>query len=95
MQSKILILQLIESSSLENILGLIIPVEVFILFKRRFSHSTFEKSQDIRIELISWIEIVFDNLGYKQLFINFPKYNLQQIKVMFQYWSNITSEFKT
>lgn len=43
-------------------------------------HATFDRSLELQTEVISWIEIAFENIGFKQMYINFPKYNITQIK---------------
>jgi hypothetical protein len=43
----------------------------------------------------SWIDIAFDNLGHKQMFINFPKYNTSQIRACFSPQVTLAHQFKS
>jgi hypothetical protein len=89
------ILAELEAASLEVVLSKVMPLDVLERFKRKFQEETFARTQELRTEVQSWVEIAIDNLGHKQMFINFPRFNTSQIRAAFSPQLNLAHQFKS
>ena len=65
---------------MSEILRKFIPVDLIAIFERSHGFETFEKSQELRNEVNTFVEICFENTDLEKMYIKFPKYDLRNLK---------------
>ena len=66
---------------MSKILTKLVPVDLLTIFERRHGIETFDRCDELRNEVVSFIDICFENMGYEKMFIKFPIYNMTKLKV--------------
>ena len=73
------LIEQIESQSLEKLLSKYISVDLLDIVELKHSE-VMSQSQELRKEVLSFIEICFDNMGFDKMYVKFPKHNFTAVK---------------
>jgi hypothetical protein len=69
------LLSLLEHKSLRRVLKKCLPGEIMYLLEVNHGHESLDISAELTQVVKSWVEILFENLGYRNMFINFPRFD--------------------
>ncbi len=73
--AKLNLLAELEHKSLRRVLKKCLPGEIFYLLEVNHGHESLDISTELTSVVNSWVEILFENLGYRNVFINFPRFD--------------------
>lgn len=65
----------LEFKSLHRVLKKCLPGEIFYLLEVNHGHESLDISNELTQVVKSWVEILFENLGYRNMYINFPRFD--------------------
>jgi hypothetical protein len=58
----------------------LVPSDMLSAFESIHGLQTLVKNEELRQEVVSFVEICFDDMGFTKMYVNFPKYNLHPVK---------------
>jgi len=70
----------LKSHSLEIAVRRIVPVDLMAIFQIKAAEATIDRSEELRREVCSFVDIAFDSGRFDRMYINFPKHNLSALK---------------
>ena len=73
------LLAAINEHSLEKVVRTLVPVDLMAIFELKWAGETIDRSDELRKEICSFVEITFETRKCVQMFVNFPKHNLSKL----------------
>lgn len=86
------IIRRLEQDNLEKLLTKLLQTDTMALFELYHAADTIDLSRSLRNEIYSLIEISFDNVGLKKIFINFPRIDHRRLRKNLRPLANAFSE---
>jgi hypothetical protein len=69
------LISLLERKSLRRVLKKCLPGEIYYLLEVNHGHETLDISVELTQVVKSWVEILFENLGFTAMYFNFPRFD--------------------
>ena len=78
-ETKNSLLKQVNTNCLELAVRNFVPIDIMAIFEMKSAEETIDRSAELRREVLSFIEIVFDTKRCQKMFINFPKHMLPSL----------------
>ena len=87
-KAKQAILQDVDRHSLERVVRKIVPVDLMAIFEMKCAEQTLDRCSELRREVLSFVEIAFDSRRCERMFVNWPHYNLANLRRLLRPYSS-------
>ena len=70
----------ISQNCLEVAVRKVVPSDIMAIFELKSAEETIDRCSELRTEVLSFITIAFENVGFSKMYINLPKHNLAKLR---------------